>query len=113
MDKSLANSQKQSIYYDIIMPVVQQSRAQGANDDVTQSNVMNALTTFKSDDPTMMSAVKMVQRALPENLDRFQTVWAVTMQRGKMRPQAQRIGRDPVQASQQLESTLPWLNPNK
>jgi hypothetical protein len=54
-----------------------------------------------------------VQRGLPENLDRFQTVWAVTMQRGKLRQQAQRIGRDPVQASQQLESTLPWLNPNK
>lgn len=113
MNSRLADSQKQTIFYDVIMPAVNAARAQGANDEVTTNAVFTALTTYKSDDPTLMSAIKITQRELPQELDRFQTMWATMMARNQPnRIRAQVVGKDPDLAGKQIDSVLPWLNRN-
>lgn len=110
MNGRLADSQKQAIFYDVIMPAVQAARQQGANDEVTTNAVFTALTNFKSDDPTLMAAIKTAQRELPDELDRFHTMWATMMVRGQpSKIRSQVVGKDPDLAAKQLQTILPWL----
>jgi len=110
MQKNLADSQKATIYRDVIMPAIQQARARGANDEATTGAVFDALNAFKSDDPTLMSAIKTTQRGLPDELDRFETMWSTLMIQGQPHPiRGQKVANNPKLAAEQLEVKLPWL----
>lgn len=110
MNGRLADSQKQAIYYDVIMPAITQSRSQGANDDVTTAAIFQALTTYKSNDPTLMSAIKTAQRELPQELDRFNVMWSTVMAQGaESRLKSRLVGKDPAKAEAQINKVMPWL----
>ena len=110
MQKQLGDSQKQAVYYDIVQPAIAQARSLGGNDETVSNAVFEAMTKFKSDDPTLMSAVKTMQRGLPDELDRFHTMWATIMSKGEISPiRGARVGNDPELAAKKLETVLPWL----
>lgn len=110
MQNRMTDSQRQAVYFGVIAPAIKQARAKNANDTVASDMVFDAINSFKSDDSTLMSAIKQLQRGLPEELDKFHTMWTVIMHANQTNTiRAQRVGSDPTLATQQLGKVLPWL----
>jgi len=111
MQKQLGDSQKQAIYYDVIMPAIEQTRSLGGNDETVSNAVFEALTQYKSNDPTLMSAIRTMHRDLPDDLDRFNTMWSSIVNRDLMAMGrgGARAANDPKRAADLLSNTLPWL----
>lgn len=114
MHKQLADSQKSTVYYDVIMPALKQARANGANDDNASAMAFEALTQFKSDDPTLTASVRAMMRGLPEELDRFELMWNAAMAGSEDHPIYRRFtgnanSADPKAARHRLETVIPWL----
>ena len=116
MNKNLADSQKQSLYYDVILPAIQTARSSGANDEVAGNAAFSAITNFKPEDPTLASAIKQMQRGLPDELDRFQTIWRSMMIRTFNDPMTARQKALPSKQQEkmnsELETMMPWLKRN-
>jgi len=113
-NKNLADSQKHTIYYDVIDPALRAARAQGANDETASTKVFEALTRYKPEDPVLASSLKTMMRGLPDSIDDFQQLWTLTLMRGEApgngKIRASALNRDPVAAGQKVQSALPWLN---
>lgn len=113
MNKNLADSEKQSIYYDVVLPTIQQSRNMKLSDEDTSKAVFQAINTFETNDPTLKSALRSVQRGLPDVIDNFEKNWQITIASGL------KTGRDvyfliaadnfPNAANTRLKSVVPWL----
>lgn len=109
-EKRLGDSQRQSIFYDVIQPAIQQARARGANDEVTTEAVYGALSNFKSDDPGLNGAVKVMMRELPTQLDNFNTIWTYTLaQNQQSLRRVSLLKNNPEEAGNQIRSVMPWM----
>lgn len=102
---NLQDPQKQSIYYDVVLPAIQQARARGANDDNATEAAFAALNNYKSDDAVTMTAVKTLMRSLPTQLEHFQTTWGVAMDYRNTLLRANK----PDFVEGQLRKTIPWM----
>jgi hypothetical protein len=117
-DKRLADAQKQTIFYDVINPAIEQARARGANDEVTTQAVFDALNNYKSDDPALMGSVKTMMRELPSQLDNFNAMWTYALSQNNnagtktggwtLRAQS-RAMQDADKSKAILQSTIPWM----
>jgi hypothetical protein len=109
-DKRLADSQKSTLFYDVIDPAIKQARARGANDEVATQAVFDALNGFKSDDPVLMGSLKTMMRELPTQLDNFQTTWTYILAQNQT--SLRRVGllkNNPEEANKQVRSVIPWM----
>lgn len=110
MNQNLSGYQKASLYYDVVMPTIQEARSLNMNDEQTSDAVFKALDSFKSEDKVLMSSIKMMQRSLPDIVDSFQSNWKTMMVMGQSSMvRAQAVGRDAESANQQLKQVVPWL----
>ncbi len=109
MSDRLTDSQKQAVYYDVLTPAISAARSQGFDDEKTAAVALQALNGYKSDDPTMMAAVKGLQREMPSIIDKFGQMWAATMIMGQTSQiYGRRVSRDPVLANDRLRTVIPW-----
>lgn len=107
--RQLENSQKQTLYYQVIMPAIQQARSQGMDDQKTSAYVFEAMNSYQTTDPTLATAIKKIQRELPELLDNFEGTWAAAMMMNQRDLNvAGNIAFDPTLANQQLKTIIPW-----
>jgi hypothetical protein len=110
MTERLSDSQRQAIYYDVLEPVMKAARSQGLNDEQTSAAAMQALGQYRSDDPTMNSAVKSLQREMPSVIDKFQQMWAATIMMGESsKVYGQRMVKDPKLSNDKLRQVIPWV----
>lgn len=110
MSDRLENPQKQSLYYDVILPAVKQARAENMDDQRTSAYVFEVLNSYQSNDPTLMNAIKSIQKELPSLLNNFETTWAATLMMAVPgRIYAQRVTKDPALANDELKKVIPWV----
>lgn len=102
----LSDSQRSTIYYDIIEPAIKKARAMGANDEVTTKSVFDALVNFKSEDGVTMAALKTFTRDMPEEIDRFDRIWRTTVKSQLFLSNKNNY----EDYTQRLKEELPWLN---
>jgi len=75
----LSDPQRETLYYDVILPVITQQRAIGANDDAVAAAAFDAVSNYKSDDKIVNAAVQTLQRELPGSLAQFNVMWDSAM----------------------------------
>lgn len=110
MQTQLADSQKQMLYYDVIAPAIQAARSNGANDKVASDAAFKALMDYKSDDSATMSALKTLQRNMPDELDKFYWVWGGVMNKDQGMLKGMYSGSYPETAARQINRAFPWMN---
>ncbi len=116
MNKNLEESQKQTLYYDVLAPVMKSARAAGMNDEQTNEAAFQALNEYESNDKVLMSSVKMLQRDLPNIITGFQQQWDAAMAVNKWNPiwspgNGSRFfggGMEGNAAATQLKQAIPW-----
>lgn len=107
----LSDSQRTSIYRDIITPVIKQAKATGANNDNASGMVMTALSQYKSDDKAIMGALKSFMNSLPKEIDKYGYIFEAAAanpfwpQRDKVEARAMHVGQN-----SQLVKLMPWMN---
>ena len=119
MDDRLADSQKQQILHEIILPIIQQSAAAGRDDAATSQAITEALGSFQSPDPMLASAVKTLSRSLPRSLDMFDKTWKVIASQGlevqnpgdawTLGTRIRKNENDFTAAYEQIRKVLPWV----
>lgn len=110
MTPGLADSERQSLYYDVVMPAVKVARGQGADDQTASQAAFDALNSYKTDDKTVNSAIRSFQRDLPNIIDNFEKLWGATVNIdnnnavvfGRMQQATQ-------QSSDRLKKFVPWI----
>lgn len=110
MSDRLENPQKQNLYYNVIMPAIQQARSQGMDDQKTSAYVFEVMSQYQTNDPTLAAAIKSIQKELPTLLNNFETSWAATLMMSQPnRIYAQRVTKDPTLANEELKKVIPWV----
>jgi len=130
MNKDLSDSQKQSVFYDIITPAIQQARALGASEEQVTAAAFDAITNFKSNDPILMSGLKAFQRSLPSSMDDFSAMWQFMLYKSTYRDRPKQQGggvydpsdgmyaakrqaklaqTNPSLATNAIQSIIPWM----
>jgi hypothetical protein len=103
----LADSQKEMVYYNVIDPLIQSARAMGFSDEKTMEHVLNGIRTFASEDKILTQAVNGFSRALPKQIDDFDTTWKWAMSN-----QHRTSGRglySVVKPEQRIKQIIPWI----
>lgn len=110
LDKTLADSQKQTIFYDVIVPAMKQARAKNADDPLTTQAVFDALARYKSEDKTTMAAINGFTRNMPALMDSFSNVWDIQLARTSLtsrRPGQTNLPQLDLNAS--IKKLVPWM----
>lgn len=107
----LSDSQRATVYREIIQPVIKRAQSIGSNNDNTSGMVMTALSQYKSDDKATMGALKAFMNSLPKEIDKYGYIFEAAAanpfwpQRDKIEARAMNVG-----PNSQLTKLMPWLN---
>jgi hypothetical protein len=106
----LADSERSSLYYDVVMPAIKQARAAGANDAVTTSMIFDSLNNFKSDDKALSASVRNFMHELPGALDHFDNTWKFAFRQNRQLGKALLSSSNKEVQGANMQGAYPWMN---